>query len=110
MCAIDALGIPVMLGRDVVITSKDPVTGAPIQVRFDAGVATWQPRTAVVFYGSRATDGPAAAVCCGYLRFFADRAGAQDFAAAHPEVIGEVLDQGAAERLGAQIFGPLLGE
>ena len=30
MCAIDALGIPAMLGQDVVITSQDPVTGEPV--------------------------------------------------------------------------------
>jgi hypothetical protein len=64
----------------------------------------------VVYYGSVGTDGPAAAVCCGYLRFFTGRAGAEAFAAAHPEVAGEVLDQAGAERLGAQIFGQLLSE
>src|SRR6266849_3560693 len=32
MCAIDALGIPAMLGQDVVITSRDPVTGEPVTV------------------------------------------------------------------------------
>lgn len=109
MCAIDALGIPAMLGRDATITSKDPATGAAIRVRFHYGVASWSPDTAVVFYGSRDADGPAASVCCGYLRFFTDRAGAETFVAAHPEAAGEVLEQGDAERLGAQIFGPLLG-
>jgi hypothetical protein len=110
MCAIDALGIPVMLGRNAEITSKDAVTGEPIQIDFHGGVATWRPDTAVVYYGAHSTDGPAASVCCGYLRFFTDRAGAQTFAADHPEVTGELLDQAAAERLGAQIFGPLLNE
>src|SRR5712691_2692420 len=32
MCAIDALGIPAMLGQDVVITSRNPVTGEPVTV------------------------------------------------------------------------------
>lgn len=32
MCAIDALGIPAMLGRDAVIASADPVTGETITV------------------------------------------------------------------------------
>jgi hypothetical protein len=68
----------------------------------------WRPDTAAVYYGSASTDGPAAAVCCGYLRFFTDRTGVESFAAAHPEVTGAVLDQREAERLGAQIFGPLL--
>ncbi|HEU4424203.1 MAG TPA: organomercurial lyase, partial [Pilimelia sp.] len=32
MCAIDALGIAAMLGRDVTITSRDPYTGEPVRV------------------------------------------------------------------------------
>jgi Alkylmercury lyase len=43
MCAIDALGIPAMLGSDAVITSVDPVSGDPVQVRFTDGIAAWQP-------------------------------------------------------------------
>ena len=35
MCAIDALGIPAMLGRGVIITSRDPVTGEPVTVTAD---------------------------------------------------------------------------
>jgi hypothetical protein len=37
MCAIDALGIPVMLGRDAVITSTDPASGQAIRVEFVNG-------------------------------------------------------------------------
>jgi hypothetical protein len=90
MCAIDALGIPAMLGCDAVITSADPVSGDPVQVRFTSGVAAWQPAGAVVFYGVRPESGPAASVCCGYLRFFATRATAGQFAAAHPEAGGTI--------------------
>src|SRR5208282_5745849 len=52
MCAIDALGIPAMLGTDAVITSADPVSGEPVQVRFTSGVPAWHPAGAVVFYGA----------------------------------------------------------
>ena len=108
MCAIDALGIPAMLDSDAVITSTDPTTGQAIRVRFTGGIATWEPPSAVVFYGARPETGPSAAVCCGYLRFFATAASAQTFADAHPEARGEILDQDAAQRLGEEIFGPSL--
>jgi hypothetical protein len=108
MCAIDALGIPAMLGADAVIESQDPVSGDPVRVRFHDGAAVWEPRTAAVFYGARPEMGPSADVCCGYLRFFATRATAEAFAAAHPEAGGEILGQSTAQQLGEQIFGPLL--
>lgn len=108
MCAIDALGIPAMLGTDAVITSADPVSGEPVQVRFADGTAAWEPAGAVVFYGARPGPGPSAEVCCGYLRFFASRATAGQFAAAHPEAGGTILDHSAARELGERIFGRLL--
>ncbi|MEV7025957.1 alkylmercury lyase family protein [Kitasatospora sp. NPDC093558] len=108
MCAIDALGIPVMLGADAVITSADPVTGEPVRVEFTDGTATWQPATAVVYYGARPGNGPAAALCCGYLRFFTDRDTAEQWTGRNAGLNGAVLDQAEAERLGADIFGPLL--
>jgi hypothetical protein len=110
MCAIDALGIPVMLDRDAVITSTDPVTGDPVTVTATSGRMTWQPATAVVFVGRRCCDGPAAEVCCDALNFFTGDASAQQWAAEHPDLVGRVLDQAEAEQLGAQIFGRLLAD
>ncbi|MEY9936759.1 organomercurial lyase [Streptacidiphilus sp. MAP5-3] len=52
-------------------------------------------------------NGPAAAVCCGYLRFFASRATAEQWTGAHTDLTGAVLDQLEAERRGADIFGSL---
>ncbi|MFB9485329.1 alkylmercury lyase family protein [Streptomyces filamentosus] len=108
MCAIDALGIPVMLDTDALITSTDPVTGEPVRVEFTNGKTTWQPATAVVYYGARPGTGPAAAVCCGYLRFFTTRATAEQWSCQQADLSGAVLDQAEAERLGADIFGPLM--
>jgi hypothetical protein len=108
MCAIDALGIPVMLGRSAVITSSDPLTGEPVTVTFDGATARWDPPTAVVFDGSAEGAGPAEQVCCGYLNFFASRDSATEWARQHPWVTGSVLDQASAERAGAQTFGSLL--
>ncbi|MFG3064637.1 organomercurial lyase [Streptomyces sp. NPDC048231] len=44
MCAVDALGIPDMLGTDAVITSTDPVTGDTITVTSTQGRMPFLPR------------------------------------------------------------------
>ncbi|MFB4269664.1 alkylmercury lyase family protein [Nonomuraea sp. GTA35] len=131
MCAIDALGIAAMLGRDVRITSADPHDGRPVTVEVPAqitaaGQARWAPASAVVYAGQQAacdacppeplqapapgTGSAAAEVYCGYVNFFADSASARTWAEAHPQVSGQVLDQQAALQLGVAIFGPLLAE
>ena len=52
MCAIDALGIPAMTGRDGRITAADPRDGAPVVVSVRGGQRRWTPATAVVVFGS----------------------------------------------------------
>jgi len=56
MCAIDALGMAAMLGRDITIESRDPYTGQAITVTIHNGHTSWVPSTAVVFVGAQATD------------------------------------------------------
>ncbi|MFD5193194.1 alkylmercury lyase family protein [Streptomyces sp. NPDC058357] len=108
MCAIDALGIPAMLGQEAVISSTDPVTGAPITVTSTTGTLQWEPATAVVFVGQRPGGGPAASACCDALNFFTDPDNARTWTSQHPDVPGRVVDQAHAERIGQQTFGPLL--
>ncbi len=109
MCAIDALGIPAMLGQDVVITSADPVTGEPVTVTAGPDRTTaWQPGRAVVFLGSRSCSGPAATVCCDALNFFTSTASARTWAREHPDVTGTVVGQARAEEIARQTFGDLL--
>jgi hypothetical protein len=55
MCAIDALGIPAMAGRDGRITAIDPRDGAPVVVSVRGGQWRWTPVTAVVVFGSGRT-------------------------------------------------------
>jgi hypothetical protein len=43
MCTIDALGVPPMLGGDVMVSSADPLTGAPVSVTFRGGHASSNP-------------------------------------------------------------------
>ncbi|MET7714465.1 alkylmercury lyase family protein [Streptomyces sp. NPDC005407] len=108
MCAIDALGIPAMLGTGAVISSSDPVTGEPITVTSTGGRTTWEPATAVVYVGQRSCTGPAADVACGALNFFTSGATARTWAEQHPDVTGQAVDQTRAEALGRAVFGPLL--
>lgn len=107
MCAIDALGIPVMLGQDAVISSTAPVTGIPT-VTSTNGAMRWEPTSTVVFVGQRPEGGPAASACCDALNFFADPGNAHAWATQHPDVPGRVVDQSDAEHIGRQTFGPLL--
>ncbi|WP_436499635.1 alkylmercury lyase family protein [Actinokineospora sp. HUAS TT18] len=108
MCAIDALGMPAMLGADAVIATTDPTNGLPITVTIAAGRAQWDPPGAVVFVGARPGGGPSAENCCDALNVFTDRASAQTWSRAHPHIPGEILDGADAEALGRRIFGGLL--
>ncbi|CRK57742.1 Organomercurial lyase [Alloactinosynnema sp. L-07] len=108
MCAIDALGMPAMLGVDAVITSTDPTNGQPITVTIAAGRSRWDPTSAVVFVGARPGGGASAQTCCDVLNMFTDRASAETWSRAHPNLHGEILDSADAETLGRRIFGGLL--
>ncbi|MFE4424534.1 alkylmercury lyase family protein [Streptomyces sp. NPDC056817] len=108
MCAIDALGIPDMLGTDAVITPAAPVTSDTITVTFTGGHTTWQPPTAVVYIRQRSCTGPAADVACGALNFFTSRRTARIWARQHPDYTGKTVDHTQAEALGRAVFGSLL--
>ncbi|GAB3822933.1 alkylmercury lyase family protein [Kribbella italica] len=108
MCAIDALGIAPMLGRDTRIESVDDTTRQPITVTSTSGRTTWQPEQAVVFIGADAGGGPSADCCCDYLNFFTDHDTAQAWASSHPTIPGQILNRADAEDLAARLFHPLL--
>jgi hypothetical protein len=128
MCAIDALGMADMLGRNLTITSTDPDNGQQIRVEIQATLherkAVWAPPTTVVVVGSPGTapaaDGccpphdctsgvaPAADRCCTAINFFTSADSAQHWLNLHPEVAGVIFGQRQALRLGADIFGRLL--
>lgn len=119
MCAIDALGMADMLGRNIVITSVDPVSGDDIRVTVEDRHAWWEPATAVVFVGADSPSGPdccppaarqAADRCCGVMNFFTGPDTARTWIGQHPTVSGELLSQAQAWRLGVDIFGHLLDD
>jgi len=112
MCAIDALGIPVMAGRDGRITATDPRDGAPVVVSVRAGQWRWTPADAVVVFACTTgcgTDCASWQVACPHVTFHASRDSAQAYLAARGDIDGLILDQQAAIDSGRRNFGPLLG-
>ena len=112
MCAIDALGIPAMAGRDGRIAATDPRDGAPVVVSVRRGKWRWTPAEAAVVCGRAADCGTECGsweMMCPHTTFHASRGSAQAYLAAHADIDGEILDQDAAIERGRRNFGPLLG-
>ncbi len=105
-CAVDALGIGAMLGRDTDVRSADPLTGEPVTASQRGGKWTWEPPQAVVFVGSsgagRITD-----ACCPAINFFASDSNANEYRDRHG-LTGKVLSMPDAAVAGALVFGGLL--
>jgi Alkylmercury lyase len=106
-CAIDALGIPAMLDRDVVISSRDPDTGESISITVVSGKASWRPDDTVVLLGSDRSCGASACSSCPYITFHSSPATARAHLQA-TDVGGEILTQPQALAAGALLFGDLL--
>lgn len=105
MCAIDALGVAFMAGERVVVRSRDPIGGEPIEASIDpAGTYSWEPAGAVVIAATPADDGPNAATCCPNVNFLASRQRAEETV----DGPGAVLEMPEAIELGRRIFGSLL--
>ncbi|HLX47226.1 MAG TPA: alkylmercury lyase family protein [Streptosporangiaceae bacterium] len=108
MCAIDALGIPQMSGRDVVITATDPASHEPVTVESRDGQLTWQPRSAVVLVANNGHSGTSAECLCPLITFHTTEQNALDHLAAQPGVTGQVVSQAKAYELAGATFGSLL--
>ena len=113
MCAIDALGIPQMLGRDAHISSSDPVGGQPISVEVHHGAWRFMPPSTVVLEGRIAAGtagGAVADCCCPHINFHLDRAAADAYRQAHPDMIARLLNQAEAVTAAGRAFGSLLNQ
>ncbi len=106
MCAIDALGIPAMLGEPGVITSSDPITHHRVTVNISAdGLLELDPPDAVVLLGTSG-DGGLACSACPVIDFYAS--GEQALKAlTQPGLSGEVLTVADAHSLGVALFADL---
>ncbi len=106
MCAIDALGIPSMLGRELAVEGRCAVCDAPIALRVRPGaVVAAAPITAMVVARRDETE-PAFAACCPFTVFVCGQKHAGEFAmriaGAHVLSLADALTQ--AEN----IFGDFL--
>lgn len=112
MCAVDALGLPAMTGRDGQITSADPRDGTPVAVSVRNGTWTWAPPGAVVVI-ARATDCGTECgsfeVMCPNTVFCASRESARAYLAGRGNLDADILGQDTAVERGRLNFGALLG-
>jgi alkylmercury lyase len=111
MCAIDALGLPAMAGRDGHISSADPHDGTPIEVTVRGGTWSWTPAGAVVVAGRATdcgTDCDSFEVTCPHTVFHASAESARAWLAGHGGLDAQILDQATAIECGGLNFGPLL--
>lgn len=112
MCAIDALGVGAMYGRDVEINSRCRFCAAPIRISTrERGCAldAVDPATVVVWSGLRYADGCAATSICTTIAFLCSDAHLQAWRAAHdPKAPGFSLSIDEALQAGRAIFAPSL--
>lgn len=106
MCAIDALGVPAMLGQPGVVTSTDPTTDSPVRVHVSAdGTLDVDPAGAVVLLATSG-GGDLAGSACTVIDFYA-RADHARHALARPGITGDVLTVADAHALGVALFADL---
>jgi hypothetical protein len=111
MCALDALGIPQMTGRDGRISSADPISGQPITIEVHDEGWRWQPTTTVVLAGTATSGGACGSVadcCCPHINFHATPRDADAHLRARPGVAAELLGQAEAVAVAGWVFGGLL--
>jgi hypothetical protein len=106
MCAIDALGIPLMANTAATIVSNDPLSGQ--RIRIERGVANWywEPETTVVVLATSVCQGRIADACTS-TAFYADPGTATRIV--DQLDVGRVLTQAEAIVIADAEFGPLLG-
>ena len=107
-CAVDALGIPFMMDRDVSIESCCAYCEMPVVIKVrDRSIESCIPAVTVVWVGT-AYSGHAATSICPTLDFFCSPAHAAAWQEARPQEEGHVLSLGEALYLGKGIFEDLL--
>jgi hypothetical protein len=110
MCGGDALGIPLMTGRDATITSADPHTGEPIRIRYHGdGGWLWEPDSTVMLVAGTTGCRTAAEAACRHVHFFTRPEHAEAYLQANPGLSGQVYNQADSITVGDIVFGSLLG-
>ena len=109
LCAIDALGIPFMLGEEATVNSTCPACGRPIAIEVTEGRANTDNRDVVVWVPTRKVDGKIADCLCPDIDFICS----SDETAAWQKKIGfagVMLELAETMELGDFIFSDFLTE
>lgn len=113
MCAIDALGLPFMVGRPATIHTQDPIDATRITILVEPanGNQSWSPTTAVVLANECGQEPVIKAECaCPFINAFASPETAERWHADHPELVIKLLTKEQALEDARMIFGTLLEE
>lgn len=110
MCAIDALGIPLMTGRNGVIGSADPDDGQLVRVERRGDNWRWTPDDTAVLLAQSSGCGSAADCLCPSITFHTSPRRAEDHLRARPELTGVVLNHAQAIEVARRSFGALLDQ
>ena len=112
MCAIDALGVGAMYGKDVTIDSTCAACGEAIHIQTrdgGAALAAFSPSSALVWSGIQYFNGCAADSLCTVMAFFCCDEHLESWRNAnHPDVKGFKLSMDEGLQVGKAIFGPML--
>ena len=108
MCAIDALGIPLMVGRDGVISSVSPLTHRPITVEHHTGTWRWDPVSAIVLVAFNEATGPSVCRSCPFITFHATAEDAAAYLRQCAAASGRIVTQTEAVDAAQAEFGRLL--
>ena len=109
MCAIDALGMPLMLRKDADIVSTCAGCGGEVRVEVRGGHATaYAPWDVTVWLGEMSEGCVAATDLCPDLNFFCSPACVDAWTLAHPQKRAERLNIDEAVERARQVFEDLL--
>lgn len=109
-CAIDALGIPAMVGVAGTVVAQTPGGEGEVRVQVGpTGEPIADPAEAVVLAGV-AGDGTTACCACPFINFFGSEATASAYQAQHPELTAALLPITNAATAGRRLFGDLLAD
>ena len=110
MCAIDLLGIPVMLGRELALEGRCAACAAPIALRVRPGAVTMAEPASALVVARRDEAEPAVTACCPFTVFACGPAHAARLATAMPgtRVLPLAAALAHAEMLFGEFFAPTL--
>lgn len=106
MCAIDALGIPAMLGRPLAVAAVCARCRRPLRLGVRPGAITLAEPPTTVVVARRDASQPAAAVCCPFTVFACGQEHARELVARTPGT--HVLSLAEALPDAEALFGDLL--